>query len=85
MRFEVYAIKDELAGTFGNLMVVNPKVAARTMRWMTEEMERADCADKRVYKLADYNNETGEIIPNTPEMVYNIEQAKKELQNDKNL
>lgn len=79
MLFEVYSIKDELAGTFGNLMVVNPKVAARTFRWMTEEMEKADCADKRVYKMAEYDNETGKIMPIMPEMAYNIEQAKKEI------
>ena len=79
MLFEIYSIKDELAGTYGNLMVVNPKVATRTFRWMTEEMEKADCADKRVYKMAEYDNENGKIMPIMPEMVYNIEQAKKEI------
>ena len=47
----MYAIKDELAGTFGNIMVINPKVTQRTFHWLTEETEKQDCDDKRIYKL----------------------------------
>ena len=47
MTFELYAIKDELAGTFGNIMVINPIVKERTFKWMTQEMEKSDCEDKR--------------------------------------
>lgn len=82
MEFQVYAIKDELAGTFGNLMVVNEKVADRTMKWMTQEMEKADCEDKRVYLLGSYNNETGLIRPEQmPHLSYNLELMKKEQTN----
>lgn len=80
MILEIYTIKDELAGTFGNIMVINPKVAQRTFHWMTEEMEKQDCDDKRIYKLGLYNTETGEIAPQVPELVYNIEQEKKTMQ-----
>lgn len=79
MEFQIYAIKDELAGTFGNLMVVNEKVADRTMKWMAQEMEKADCEDKRVYLLGSYDNETGLIRPEQlPRLKYNIEIIKKE-------
>jgi hypothetical protein len=82
MEFQVYAIKDELAGTFGNLMVVNEKVADRTMKWMTQEMEKADCEDKRVYLLGSYDNETGLIKPKQmPHLSYNLELMKKEQTN----
>lgn len=80
MILEMYAIKDELAGTFGNIMVINPKVAQRTFHWLTEETEKQDCDDKRIYKLGMYNTETGEIAPQVPELVYNIEQEKKAMQ-----
>lgn len=82
MEFQVYAIKDELAGTFGNLMVVNEKVADRTMKWMTQEMEKAECEDKRVYLLGSYDNETGLIRPEQlPHLSYNLELMKKEQTN----
>ena len=82
MEFQVYAIKDELAGTFGNLMVVNEKVADRTMKWMAQEMEKADCEDKRVYLLGNYDNETGLIRPEQlPCLKYNLEMIKKEQTN----
>ena len=79
MILEMYAIKDELAGTFGNIMVISPKVTQRTFHWLTEETEKQDCDDKRIYKLDMYNSETGEIAPQVPELVYNIEQEKKAM------
>lgn len=78
MELNIYAIKDELAGTFGNLMVVNPKVAQRTFKWMANEMEKAECDDKRIYLMAKYDNERGTITQDSmPEMVYNLEEEKK--------
>lgn len=87
MEFKVFAVKDELSGIFGNLMVVNEKVADRTMRWMAQEMEKSDCEDKRVYLLGSYDNETGLIRPEQmPQLSYNLELMKKELENgSKNL
>lgn len=83
MEFQIYAIKDELAGTFGNLMVINEKVADRTVRWMAQEMEKADCEDKRVYLLGSYDNETGLIRPEQlPRLMYNLELMKKEQTNE---
>lgn len=77
---EIYAIKDELAESFGNLMVINPKVAQRTFHWMTQETEKADCDDKRIYKLGEYDTETGQIMPIVPELKYNMEQKKKAME-----
>lgn len=79
MVLEIYSIKDELAGTYGNLMVINPKVAQRTFHWLTEETEKQDCEDKRIYKLGEYDTETGQIMPQQPELRYNIEQEKKAM------
>ncbi len=82
MVFQVYAVKDELAGTFGNLMVVNEKVAARTFKWMAQEMEKSDTEDKRVYLIAQYDNESGQLAPlQMPEMAFNLEMMKKEQEN----
>ena len=82
MEYQVYAIKDELAGTFGNLMLINEKVTDRTIKWMAQEMEKADCEDKRVYLLGSYDNETGLISPEKlPRLRYNLEMIKKEQTN----
>lgn len=83
MILEIIAIKDELAGTFGNLMVVNEKVAQRTFKWMTAESEKPDCDDKRIYKLGMYDTETGLIQSQTPKLVYNMEQEKKQMEETK--
>lgn len=83
MILEIVAIKDELAGTFGNLMVVNEKVAQRTFKWMTAESEKPDCDDKRIYKLGMYDTETGLIQSQTPELIYNMEQEKKQMEEPK--
>lgn len=80
MILEIFAIKDELAGTFGNLMVVNEKVAQRTFKWITAETEKPDCDDKHIYKLGMYDTETGQIMPQQPELVYNMEQEKKAME-----
>ena len=86
MIFQVYAVKDELAGTFGNLIVVNEKVAARTFKWMAQEMEKSDTEDKRVYLMAEYDNENGQIVPlQMPKMAYNIEIMKKEQEEKTNV
>ena len=77
MIFNLYCIKDELAGTFANLMVVNEKVAQRTFKWLMEENEPADCDDKRIYLMGTYDNETGAINPCVPQLVYNLEEEKK--------
>lgn len=77
MIFNLYSIKDELAGTFANLMVVNEKVAQRTFKWLMQESEPADCDDKRIYLMGTYDNETGQIIPIMPQLVYNLEEEKK--------
>lgn len=79
MILEIFTIKDELAGTFGNLMCINPKVKNRTFKWLTEETEKSDCDDKRIYKLGTYDTETGLIMSQQPELVYNMEQEKKEM------
>lgn len=79
MEYQVFAVKDELSGIFGNLMVVNEKVADRTFKWMAQEMEKSDCEDKRVYLMGTYDNETGQIKPLAlPMLMYNIELMKKE-------
>ena len=83
MILEIYSIKDELAGSFGNLMVINPKVTQRTFHWLTEETEKQDCDDKRIYKLGMYDTETGLIQSQTPELVYNMEQEKKQMEEPK--
>jgi hypothetical protein len=72
----IYSIRDELAGNFGNLMVINEKVIQRTCKWMADEMEKKDCDDKKVYRLGQYDTETGEIKPEQPKIEFNLEEAK---------
>ena len=77
MTFNIYAIKDELANTFGNLTILNQQTAQRSFKWMTQEMEKSECEDKRIYLMGKYDNETGAIEPCNPLLVYNIEEEKK--------
>lgn len=77
MLYNVYSIKDELANTFGNLIVMHPTTAERSWKWMVKEMEEADCDDKRIYQVGTFDTDTGIITPMQPTMVYNIEEAKK--------
>ena len=64
MIYNIYAIKDELAGTFGNLMIML-------------ESEKADCDDRRIYYMGKYDNESGAIYAEQPKLVYNLEEEKK--------
>ena len=49
---------------------------------MAQEMEKAECEDKRVYLLGSYDNETGLIRPEQlPRLRYNLEMIKKEQTN----
>ena len=77
MLVNMYAIKDELAGNWGNIILVNPVVAERTFKWMAQEMQKPDCDDRRIYLMGNYDTETGAIVPCQPKMVYNLEEAKK--------
>lgn len=85
MKLNIYAIKDELANNFGNLMIVNPTVADRTFLWMAKEMEEGDTVDRRVYYMGEYDTERGFIAPVNPVMKYNLEKMKKEQKDGKNL
>lgn len=77
MIYDIYAIKDELAGTFGNLMVMLDKVAERNFKWIMLESEKADCDDRRIYYMGKYDNESGAIYAEQPKLVYNLEEEKK--------
>lgn len=77
MTVNMYAIKDELAGNWGNIVLVNPVVSERTFKWMAQEMEKADCEDRRIYLMGTYDTNTGLITPCQPQLVYNLEEAKK--------
>ena len=46
MILEIFTIKDELAGTFGNIMCINPKVKNRTFKWITAETEKINVNPK---------------------------------------
>lgn len=77
MTVNMYAIKDELANNWGNIILVNPVVSERTFKWMAQEMEKADCEDRRIYLMGTYDTNTGLITPCQPQMMYNLEEAKK--------
>lgn len=77
MVLNIYSIKDELANSFGNLMVINEQVAKRTFKWIMQEQESKDCEDKRIYYMGKYDTSNGAISAVMPEMVYNLEQERK--------
>lgn len=82
MKFNLYAIYDELAGTYSNPFALDRRVAMRTFNFMTKERSEMDCKDRRVVLLGEYDNETGEIMNQPdmiPEVVFDLEQAKKEM------
>lgn len=77
MTVNMYAIKDELAENWGNIILVKPVVSERTFKWMAQEMEKADCEDRRIYLMGTYDTSTGVITPCQPQLIYNLEEAKK--------
>lgn len=77
MIVNIYTIKDELANSWGGLFLLNPTVVERSFKYMTQEMEKGDCEDRRIYLMGTYDTETGQIMPSQPTMVYNLEEAKK--------
>ena len=77
MNVNMYAIKDELANSWGNIILINPVVSERTFKWMAQEMEKSECEDRRIYLMGFYDTSTGEIKPCQPQMMYNLEEAKK--------
>lgn len=79
MKFAIYAQRDELAGTFGNLLIMHEAVAQRNFKWMTKESEEADCEDRAMYLMGYYDNETGAILSQQPQKVWDMEREKKEM------
>lgn len=77
MIVNIYTIKDELAKSWGNLFLLNPKVVERSFKYMAQEMEKGDCEDRRIYWMGTYDTETGKIDAMQPIMVFNLEEAKK--------
>lgn len=69
----IYAIYDKLAGIWSNLFVLNDKVSNRTFGFMAKERNEESCKDQQIFRLGEYNNETGAITVTDPVMVYDLE------------
>lgn len=73
MTVNIYSIRDELAETYGNLFLVQEKVAQRQFLYIQKEMEEADKKDRVIYLMGTYNLDTGEICPIHPQAVFKLE------------
>uniref|UniRef100_A0AAU8B826 Nonstructural protein n=1 Tax=Dulem virus 205 TaxID=3145682 RepID=A0AAU8B826_9VIRU len=73
MIVNIYSIRDELAETYGNLFLVQEKVAMRQFAFMQKEMEEADRKDRVIYLMGTYNIETGEIKTTHPKAIFRLD------------
>lgn len=86
MTFNLYAIHDKLGGNFSDPFVLDARVALRMFNYMTKERREIDCADREIVKVGEWDNETGELVDMyshhgmTYDVVFDMEQAKKEMQ-----
>lgn len=61
MKFEIYSVKDVVSGQFTKLELFNNIDVAK--RWYNGLLAESKIAkDLQLYKLGEYNVETGEII-----------------------
>lgn len=82
MKLNLYAIYDDLAGTYSNPFALDRRVAMRTFNYMAKERSEMDCQDRKIVMLGVYDNETGDILTDpgcSIEVVFDLEQAKKEM------
>uniref|UniRef100_A0AAU8B6L8 Nonstructural protein n=1 Tax=Dulem virus 206 TaxID=3145683 RepID=A0AAU8B6L8_9VIRU len=73
MIVNIYSIRDELAETYGNLFLVQEKVAMRQFVYMQKEMEEPDRKDRVIYLMGTYNIETGEIKTTHPKAIFRLD------------
>lgn len=63
MNYEMYSIFDKVAGVYSEpFLSLNEATAFRRFQWQMQQsaMVAGDCA---LYKVGDFNLDTGEIIP----------------------
>lgn len=75
----VYAIYDKLAEKWSNPFVLDGRVAERTFRYMTKERNEADCEDRVVYLIGQYNPDTGDVWSDNHVIVWDIGKEKEKL------
>lgn len=74
----LYAIYDELANMWSNPFALNTKTAMRTFTFMAKDRQESDCKDQKIYQIAKYNKDTGEItVLEKPYFVLNLEEEWK--------
>lgn len=79
MILNIYAIKDELAGLWSNLFVLNARTAPRTFEFMAKEKGEAECKDQKIYCLGRWDSGEGTItLLEEPYMSYDLEKGWKE-------
>lgn len=61
MIFGIYAIKDQVTGMFGEpFLAINIGAAVRRFEYVCGQAQMI-ALDSQLYKLGEFNNETGEI------------------------
>lgn len=76
MKVNIYSIRDELAELYGNLFLINPKVAMRQFGLMQQEMEAADRKDRVIYLMGTFDAESGEIELVHPQAVFKLDREE---------
>lgn len=73
MNFGIYSIYDRVSGCYGEpYYSVNEGVAVRRFKYICDnaDMVAPDCS---LYKLGDFDNVTGDIVPIKPVFICNSE------------
>lgn len=80
MKPQIYSIKDGKAGSFlPPFLAVNDALAVRQIREiMSQQVQFSKYADDfSLYRLAAFDQDTGELIPETPKFIINFVTLKE--------
>lgn len=75
----IYVIYDRLAELYGNPFVLDERIAERTFRYMTKERKEADCEDKEIHCIGQYDEATGTVTDRAHTIAWDIGKEKEKL------
>ena len=67
MKMPIFAVQDVLTGFKPPMIAANEEAMIRDYKLWAEK--EAASLDMRLFKIGEFNTETGEIIPHTPDCI----------------
>lgn len=67
MKIPVYAVQDVLIGFIAPFTIQNDNIAIR--EYTNSEKNDPNSKDKRLFKIGEFDDETGELTPCTPNCI----------------